>query len=198
LREPEEPSLGGRGVGGRAFVRMALFFYGAMLGVAGVWSLWVGDSLLYATDAAAERGIDLLRDVTAGALAAGITIWISREWTRRTRSGERLARALGALIGPLSWRQCLVLALASGVAEEAFFRGAIQPRVGLVAASLIFGLAHFAPRRELAPWTVFSVAAGLLLGTLFDATGNLVAPVVAHAGINAVNLKMLSQWTERP
>jgi membrane protease YdiL (CAAX protease family) len=176
---------------------MALVFYGAMLAVACAWSVWVGDSLLYATAAAAERGIDPLRDVTAGALAAGITIWISREWTQRTRSGERLARALGALIGPLSWRQCLVLALASGLAEEAFFRGAIQPHVGLVAASLIFGLAHFAPRRELAPWTVFSVAAGLLLGTLFDATGNLVAPVVAHAGINAVNLKMLSQWSER-
>jgi membrane protease YdiL (CAAX protease family) len=182
---------------GAAFVRTALFFYGAMLCVAGVWSALAGDSLLYATAAAAERGIDPLRDVTAGALAAAITIWISREWTRRTRSGERLARALGTLIGPLSWRQCVVLALASGLAEEAFFRGAIQPRVGLVAASLIFGLAHFAPRRELAPWTVFSVAAGLLLGALFDATGNLVAPVVAHAGINAVNLKLLSQWSGR-
>ena len=79
------------------------------------------------------------------------------------------------------------------MAEEALFRGALQPQVGLLAASLLFGLAHFAPRRELLPWTVFSLAAGLLLGTLFEETGNLVAPVVAHAGINAVNLRWLSQ-----
>jgi hypothetical protein len=62
--------------------------------------------------------------------------------------------------------------------------------VGLVPASLIFGLAHFVPRRELAPWCLFAIAAGLLLGGLYEWTGNLVAPVVAHAGINAVNLRL--------
>jgi membrane protease YdiL (CAAX protease family) len=81
-----------------------------------------------------------------------------------------------------------VLAIASGVGEEAFFRGVIQPYVGIVMASLIFGLAHLAPRRDLLPWTLFSVLAGFLLGGLFEATGNLIAPVVAHAGINLVNL----------
>ena len=86
----------------------------------------------------------------------------------------------------------VALALASGVAEEAFFRGALQPHVGLVAASLIFGVVHFVPRREFLPWTVFAVAAGFLLGWLFDTTGNLVAPVVAHTTINAVNLWLLS------
>ena len=105
---------------------------------------------------------------------------------------ERLARELGALLGRLALAECLLLAAVSGVAEEAFFRGALQPRVGLVAASLIFGLAHFAPKRELAPWTVFSIGAGFLLGALFDATGNLLAPVVAHVLINAVNLRMIA------
>jgi membrane protease YdiL (CAAX protease family) len=80
------------------------------------------------------------------------------------------------------------------VAEEAFFRGALQPHVGLVAASLIFGLAHFAPRRDLLPWTAFSLGAGLLLGGLFEMTGNLLAPVAAHALINAVNLRFLSLY----
>ncbi len=36
------------------------------------------------------------------------------------------------------------------------------------------------------------IAAGLLLGGLFEWSGNLVAPVVAHAGINAVNLRLLA------
>ncbi len=104
-----------------------------------------------------------------------------------------MGRFLGHVLGRIDWRRCLLLAALSGVAEETLFRGMLQPRVGLVAASLLFGLAHFVPRRELLPWTLMSIAAGFLLGWLFDTTGNLVAPVVAHAGINAVNLRFVSQ-----
>ncbi len=35
-------------------------------------------------------------------------------------------------------------------------------------------------------------AAGFLLGWLFEATGNLVAPVTTHVFVNAVNLRLLS------
>ena len=58
-------------------------------------------------------------------------------------------------------------------------------------ASLLFAAAHFVPRRELLPWTAFSLGAGFVLGGLFLATGNLVAPIVAHVAINAVNLNLL-------
>jgi hypothetical protein len=148
--------------------------------------------ILYASEDAARQGIDPLRDISAGALAAAVVIAASHLITRWTRWGEALARALAALIGRQSTAACMLLAAASGVAEEAFFRGALQPQVGIVAASLLFGLAHFAPRRDLWPWTLFSIAAGFALGALFEWTGNLVAPVVAHAGINAVNLRDLS------
>jgi membrane protease YdiL (CAAX protease family) len=37
------------------------------------------------------------------------------------------------------------------------------------------------------------VLAGLGFGLLFDATGNLVAPIAAHALLNAVNLSWLSR-----
>jgi len=73
------------------------------------------------------------------------------------------------------------------------FRGALQPWLGYVAASLLFGLAHFVPRRELWPWTGFAVLAGFGLGWLFEATGNLVAPVVAHIGVNGINLRRLTR-----
>ena len=78
------------------------------------------------------------------------------------------------------------------MAEEAFFRGALQPAAGWLLASLIFGAVHFVPRREFLPWTGFAILAGLLFGALFEATGNLVAPVVAHMLVNAVNLRWLS------
>jgi len=173
-------------------VRIALVFYAAMWGVAAIWAALSGDPLFYASVAAERRGVDLWPDLAAGALAAGIVILVSGAFTRHSRWGEKLARELGALLGRLALTECLLLAAASGVAEEAFFRGALQPRVGLVAASLIFGLAHFAPKRELVPWTIFSIGAGFLLGALFDATGNLLAPVVAHVLINAVNLRLIA------
>jgi membrane protease YdiL (CAAX protease family) len=169
-----------------------VLFYGVLLVAAVAWALLAGRSLVFASAEAAGRGVSPLRDLGAGLLAGALVIVLSREFTRRTRWGEELARALAGVLGRLSLVQCLLLAALSGVAEEAFFRGALQPEAGLVAASLLFGLAHFAPRRELLPWTVFSLAAGFLLGGLFEATGNLLAPVVTHALVNAVNLRFLS------
>ena len=173
-------------------VRLALIFYAVLLGAAWLWGLLAGRCLFFANAEAAGRGVEPLQDLAAGLLAGGIVILLSRELTRRSRWGDALARALASLLGRLSLRQCLYLAALSGVAEEAFFRGALQPHVGLLAASLLFGLAHFAPRRDLLPWTAFSLGAGLVLGGLFEITGNLLAPVAAHALINAVNLRFLS------
>ena len=176
-----------------SLVRLALLFYGVLLAAALAWSWLAGRSLFWASDAAVQRGISPQVDIGAGLLSAAVVVLLSRQLTQRTRVGDRLAKSLRAVLGPLSLGECWLLALVSGVAEEAFFRGALQPQVGLLAASLLFGAAHFVPRRELLLWTVFSIAAGLLLGWLFDATGNLVAPIVAHAGINGVNLRHLTR-----
>lgn len=173
-------------------VRAAVQFYALLFGAAIVWAFCLGESLLFKSPANAARGIHIGADFALGIAAAAVVIGFSEWTTRRTRLGEELAIALAGVLGRRSVVECVALALASGVAEEAFFRGALQPHVGLVAASLIFGVVHFVPRREFLPWTAFAVAAGFLLGWLFDTTGNLVAPVVAHTTINAVNLWLLS------
>jgi membrane protease YdiL (CAAX protease family) len=178
--------------GGRSLVRLAAWFYAAVLGVAVFWGLLAERSIFYAAADGEPIGLDPARDLLTGLLAAGVVILLSDRITRMTRWGEDLARELGALLGRPTLAQCILLALMSGVAEEALFRGALQPAIGLVGASLLFGLVHFVPRRELLPWTGFTVAAGFLLGFLFDATGNLLAPVVAHVVINAVNLRILT------
>jgi hypothetical protein len=170
---------------------MALLFYGALLAVAIFWSSWIGASILYPFPEAERGGGALLLDALTGAIAALLVIGLSDAITSRTRWGERMARELIALIGKLSLRDCIALALASGVAEEVFFRGAMQPQLGLVVTSLIFGLAHFAPKRDLLPWAGFALCAGFLLGGLYVVTESLVAPIVAHVGINVVNLRRL-------
>jgi membrane protease YdiL (CAAX protease family) len=173
-------------------VRAGLLFYGAMAAAAVIWRIGLqGQPLLYASAAAAEAGIDPLRDLGAG-LAAGVAVVAaSAALTRATRFGETLARALARALGPLGTPDAVLLAAASGFAEEALFRGALQPAVGWIPASLLFGVVHFVPRREFLPWTAFAVAAGFGLGALYDWTGNLVAPIVAHTVVNAVNLPLL-------
>jgi len=130
----------------------------------------------------------------AAGTAMGLAIVAGSRWlTRVVPAGARLAEGLGELLGPLSRGQVLVFALASGLAEEAFFRGALQPRVGLLGASVLFALAHFAPRRDLAVWALFALGAGAVFGVLFDWTGDLVAPALAHVIVNGLNLPWLSR-----
>jgi membrane protease YdiL (CAAX protease family) len=186
--EVQTPAPGGTTV---SVVKLALFFYGTLFAVALAWSIWSGRSVFYASQAAAEEGVAPLLDTALGLAVAAATIALSRQITERTQWGDAMGRALAELLGKRSLRECIVLAVASGVAEEAFFRGLLQPALGWLLASLIFGLVHFAPKRELLPWTGFALAAGLVLGALFESTGNLVAPIVAHVGINAVNLRRL-------
>jgi membrane protease YdiL (CAAX protease family) len=77
------------------------------------------------------------------------------------------------------------------------FRGALQPAVGLVWASLIFGACHFLPRRELVAWSLFAALMGFAFGALYEWTGQLAAPIAAHALINGVNLPRLARRFER-
>jgi len=188
---PNDADLSPQGKSTSELLRMALIFYGVLLAAAVGWSRWSETSLFYLTPGADRSGDALVLNAAAGALVAFAVIGLSEAITRKTEWGERMARALAALIGRCSIRDCIVLGLASGIAEEAFFRGAMQPQFGLVATSLIFGVVHFAPKRELLPWTGFALFAGFLLGGLYQATGSLIAPVVAHVGLNAVKLRRL-------
>jgi hypothetical protein len=186
----ETPAVAPRG-GSASLVKLGLLFYGTLFAVALAWSIWSGRSVFYASPAAAEDGVAPLLDTGLGLAVAAAAIALSRKITECTQWGDAMGRALAELLGERSVRDCIVLAVASGVAEETFFRGALQPALGWLPASLIFGLVHFAPRRDLLPWTGFALCAGLVLGGLFEITGNLVAPIVAHVGINAVNLRRL-------
>ncbi|MGM0658656.1 MAG: CPBP family intramembrane glutamic endopeptidase [Pseudomonadota bacterium] len=78
----------------------------------------------------------------------------------------------------------LGVALMAGIGEELLFRGVIQaglegligPVAALAIASLLFGLAH-----ALTPayfWLTFLM--GLYLGGLYQATGNLLLPIMVH------------------
>jgi len=173
-------------------VTFGLLFYGALSGLALVWRWgWVGASIVYRSSTEAAAGVAWLRDGLAGLSVAALLIFLSYVWTRGSRSGERLARVLASALGPLGVVHTTLLACMSGLAEELLFRGALQPEIGLIAASVVFGLAHCVPGRGLFGWSVFAILAGLLLGALYIVTGNLFASIVAHTVVNAVNLPFI-------
>jgi membrane protease YdiL (CAAX protease family) len=161
--------------------------------VAVVWRAGIyGEPMFYTSVEAEAQGVSLISNGLLGLLVGACVVGISYVFTKLTGWGDRLARELARAIGPMSVPDALLMAAASGFSEELLFRGAVQPRMGLLAASVLFGAMHFVPRREMLPWTGFAIVVGLVLGWIFESTGNLVAPMVAHAVVNAVNLPLLT------
>jgi membrane protease YdiL (CAAX protease family) len=167
---------------GPRFVRLAAVFYGLLVVAAAVWC--------------GLRGIDLpvlgARPATGlllGLATAGGTVSLSLLAYRLIPVTRKLAEELApTLIDGTDRAGLVLLAVFSGVGEEAFFRGAVQQEFGIVIASVVFGLAHVGPDRRFLLWTVWAVAAGLVFGVLFESTGGLLAPVTAHAVHNAATL----------
>jgi membrane protease YdiL (CAAX protease family) len=88
---------------------------------------------------------------------------------------------------PLALR--LGLAVSAGVVEEVFFRGLLQPRVGLAASTAMFALAHLAYDQPflLVGVTLLSVLYGLLVRW----RQNLWAAITAHFLFDAIQLAIV-------
>lgn len=90
--------------------------------------------------------------------------------------------------GPWAWTAARAAAVFFGIlwvvalSEEFFFRGLLQPRIGLWAASALFGLAHLG-FREFPNWrfAVVAGAAGVFYGLAYRAGGGIRASMVTHA-----------------
>jgi hypothetical protein len=171
--------------------RLVLGFYALVGAVALIWRVAV-DGVLPWAEGPAPPALPIHERVAAGLAAGAALVVVSRVWTARSESGRALAAELARLLGPLSLGRAWLFAAASGLAEEAFFRGALQPRVGWLGATLIFAAAHFVPAPKLWSWAVFALAAGALFGALFALTGDLLAPLLAHVVVNALNLRWLA------
>lgn len=168
-------------------MRLVIVVYGVgfLLGIGGIW-------LVQGTKGIIESFRLSLIPLWLGALCALMIILLTMA-LGNLRIFERLEEEFQRLLGSLKLSEVVIIALASGIAEETIFRGAIQPHLGLALTSLIFGVLHFPLSRPLIPWTGFAVAMGFVLGGLYIYTNNnLIAPITAHCLINMVNLYRIS------
>ena len=124
----------------------------------------------------------------AGAAALLLLAWQAVRWLP---IADRLEATLRQRLGRLGVGEAYGLALLSGVAEEVFFRGAVQGAWGFPVATLLFAALHSGRGREMLLWTASALVAGALLGALMLWRGTLLAPIVCHALVNAVQLRRL-------
>jgi membrane protease YdiL (CAAX protease family) len=170
---------------------LVLVLYLALASAGIAWSSLRGDASVWRP--AGRENPQILLGIVAGALIGLGFVFASRFATHRFEWGRALHRDLRNLLGPLPVQDILVLALASSVGEEIFFRGALLPAIGLWGSSAVFALLHIGPKLRFLPWTISSFVAGVVFGQLFLWAGDLTGPVVAHFTINALNLRYLSQ-----
>ncbi len=199
-------------------IRLAAVFYGVTLGVAafltflwGRWSDWYAilassesidlPSWLSDYPTLAIHGTQAVEDLGIG-LVIGLGLVVFSQWlSPRLKWGQQLTEEFARVFGPMGWGACFVLALLSGVAEEALFRTTLQPMLARgihspilswILVSLLFGLVHTGPKRHYMIWTVFAVVFGLIVGGLHLWRGGLLVPATVHITVNLFNLKWIA------
>ena len=162
--------------------------YGVLLAIAILWAWLRGDRPLFAAPDPMEPGWSALIGTAAGLLV----VFLSQLSVSRFSWARRLEEEFARILGPLTMFEVVLLALLSGVAEEAFFRGALQPSAGFILTSLIFGLLHVGPSKTYLPWTAMALIMGFALGAMYIWTGTLIAPILCHFLINTINLRRIA------
>ena len=83
------------------------------------------------------------------------------------------------------WKKAIII-LSAMTVEEAFFRSFLQKRIGLIASTVLFGLAHFTYGNPLLLIGVTIVS--LVIGIAFYRTRNVLPGVIAHGVFDAIQL----------
>ncbi|NPA32709.1 MAG: CPBP family intramembrane metalloprotease [Aquificae bacterium] len=79
-------------------------------------------------------------------------------------------------------------------AEELFFRGFLMERFNNLTVSLLFALSHFVYWSNLNALLTFFPS--LLFGWLYQRSGSLIAPVLAHFSLNLFYFYLLDMFPE--
>ena len=172
----------------RFSVRRALLFYTAILGVAFVWGLVRGDLNIFVYERDADGGRPELWLCVLAGVGIGLFFVLGSGVMTRYAWSQKLGGEFRRLLGPLSLTDVTLLAISSAIAEEALFRGAMQPSFGYVLTSLVFGFMHMGPGRTFWPWTLTALVSGFALGWVSEWTGDILAATLAHFTVNYFNL----------
>lgn len=172
---------------------LILALYGSLALAAILISAARGDVDIYRIEGISTPLFMALSPIIGLALGL-VVVFMSRLAVHRFDWARRLHNDFRQILGKLSYKEILVLALASSIGEELLFRGALQPIVGVWAQAIVFALLHIGPGLRFLPWTASALVIGLLFGFIFQLTGDLGGPIVAHFAINYMNLHFIARF----
>ncbi|WOX05403.1 CPBP family intramembrane glutamic endopeptidase [Microbulbifer pacificus] len=155
------------------------------------------------TGIAASWGVDaVFMAIALGVAGALASYWIGRAITRSNTSAGNTLRnhceKLHRVFCHLNWWQIGVLAVTAGVCEELLFRGFLQPwiasfstpLVGLLVASVVFGLLHYAS----SIYFLITAVMGLILGAVYWLSESLLTVIVWHGVYDLIALGVLVKF----
>jgi membrane protease YdiL (CAAX protease family) len=127
----------------------------------------------------------LLRDVLIGTAAAAIpfalfclTLSEKAEAIPLLGSVRRIMRGeIKAVFASATVVDICLISLWAGLAEELLFRGVIQARWGLLAASILFGVLHFVTP----VYALLAMVIGFYIGLVYHFFQSLLIPIQLHA-----------------
>jgi hypothetical protein len=168
-------------------------FVFALLALAGV-GLFVRRNLRQTLDRLGLHGLDRRQWAWAGATLAALLaaeIGISVVWERLDPAGfQRVGGLTDAFISSfLTPWGAVTVGLAAGIGEELLFRGALQPRFGLLSTALLFTIAHVQYTVSPALLAIFVVALGL---GILRARVNTTACIAVHATFNFLQVILMT------
>ena len=179
------------GAGKSRVVRLEVILATALVLVAVLWN-WIRDLGL---ETALEGSLaNVLIGLSSTALLCTSLAFVTFEWSSRVLLLREMKGIWDGLLAPLgkslTLREIAIVAILSGVSEELFFRGILQPEIGIVAASLCFGLLHPVNLS----YVVWATVVGFGFGVLVETTGSLIPAMICHGGYNFVALIYLRFW----
>ncbi len=172
------------------FVLSSSVFYVGMAGVGAMVSLYRHHSLKKILTLPAEMPA-LATLLGLGFLGAAVLLIANYLFEEQFPSFKIFRHVLMQMIGSATVPVALYLAFISAIGEELLFRAAVQPVLGLIGTSLLFGLLHLGPQGLISVWTLWAIISGLMLGWMFDSTGNLWPSLICHFMVNAVSMLTL-------
>ncbi len=172
----------------KRLILIATLFY-LILGAIGiVWAYYArGEWLLSLSSARPFLGYEAALLVAA----LGLHVLFDLLGPKKVPAIARFWNTLHHSLGPLHTSTILLLALLSAYGEELFFRGALQPAVGYLPATVLFALSHFPPQRSMLIWPFYALAMGAILGLLRILGGDIYSAVLLHFLANTVSLYLL-------
>lgn len=193
----------------RSRLSVAASVYGVFAMVALAWRHAAGASALHdGAPLGGTHAFALPLAASLGALTGVAAGAASRALARGPRWGRGLYLALRDALagGPSDTASLAALTIAAAVGEELLFRGAMLPALrsqhgtlfAVAVTSTAFGLLHAPWSRRMLPWTLMATAMGVVFALLYLVTGEVLAPIMAHAVVNYENLGFLIDRTARP